>query len=313
MTRFVVDPWDPAYGPSIAGTALEESDAPLNAEIELPDARWAPIAPSPAEVSQPSEVLLVDGVRRVDARVWFSDGDRAVQPGLGLAASWAAGVVRMNGTAHITHAQVRHGVLTSYVNASDVRTALAAYPAYLSGGTTADVLSITLQNRLSDLEAAVAGTVRTEDDLLLVDGSLKRLSGLPRAIGYVKTHHRSYLPDRLNAVVEALAPGERTPVFRVGAEWSRHSWYVRLPFGSTAPWSGIVRCECSDTLRLGPTMRLADTVTVILQRLASRPYKDPRAPQNLVPTGGLEKHLRHRLGDPIKLHRSLVAASRSWS
>ena len=101
---------------------MEESDAPLDAEIELPDAPVGADRPIARRgMWRPSEVLLVDGVRRVDARVWFSNGDRAVQPGLGLAASWAAGVVRMNGTAHITHAQVRHGVLTSYVNAPDVR------------------------------------------------------------------------------------------------------------------------------------------------------------------------------------------------
>jgi hypothetical protein len=38
------------------------------------------------------------------------------------------------------------------------------------------------------------------------------------------------------------------------------------------------------------------------------PHKDPRAPQNLVPIGGLERELRHRLGDQQILYRALRAA-----
>ena len=49
----------------------------------------------------------------------------------------------------------------------------------------------------------------------------------------------------------------------------------------------------------------------MLPPLAGIDYKDPRAPQNLVPIGGLEKILRHRLGDARLLYRSLrLAASR---
>lgn len=43
--------------------------------------------------------------------------------------------------------------------------------------------------------------------------------------------------------------------------------------------------------------------------LAGTPYKDPRAPQNLVPIGGLECELRHRLGDQQLLYRALRAAA----
>ena len=41
--------------------------------------------------------------------------------------------------------------------------------------------------------------------------------------------------------------------------------------------------------------------------VGSVPYKDPRAPQNLVPIGGLERELRHRLGDQHVLYRALRA------
>ena len=56
--------------------------------------------------------------------------------------------------------------------------------------------------------------------------------------------------------------------------------------------------------------RLADLTARLLPPLASTPHKNPRAPQNLVPIGGLERELRHRLGDQQLLYRSLRAAVR---
>ena len=47
----------------------------------------------------------------------------------------------------------------------------------------------------------------------------------------------------------------------------------------------------------------------LLTPLASSPHKDPRAPQNLVPIGGLERELRRRLGDQQLLYRGLRAAA----
>ncbi len=46
----------------------------------------------------------------------------------------------------------------------------------------------------------------------------------------------------------------------------------------------------------------------MLPRFASEPHKDTRAPQNLYPIGGLERELRHRLGDQALLFRSLQRA-----
>lgn len=45
-------------------------------------------------------------------------------------------------------------------------------------------------------------------------------------------------------------------------------------------------------------IRLANLSQMALGRFASPAYKDSRAPQNLYPIGGLERALRHRLGDP---------------
>ena len=42
----------------------------------------------------------------------------------------------------------------------------------------------------------------------------------------------------LTAVVTALRPGQRTPVFHLGTVWGGWSWYLRLPGATGAP------CAC---------------------------------------------------------------------
>jgi hypothetical protein len=168
-----------------------------------------------------------------------------------------------------------------------------------------------VQAQLAALEAAVSGETRSDDDLLVVDGPLRGRQHLPRALGYVKSHRVEYLPTALTAVVTALQAGERTPVFHVGTTWHRYAWYLRLPTPSRAPWAGIVRVECSAELPTDDAVALADRSAVTLPRFASTAYKDPRAPQNLVPIAGLERRLRAMLGDARLLYRTLNLVART--
>ena len=144
----------------------------------------------------------------------------------------------------------------------------------------------------------------------MLDGPLGARRALPGAVGYVKTHHVTYLPAELRAVVARLAAGERTPVFAMGDRFPRHSWYLRLPGEVEHPWAGVVRCEAAADLALTDVLELADRVTRLLPRFASGPHKEPRAPQNLYPIAGLERELRRRLGDARLLQRSLREAAR---
>ena len=66
-----VDPWDPSYGTSLGEGALADSTAQLTVDYEVPARAWAPRSPGP-DTWQPREILVVDGVRRIDARLWFS-------------------------------------------------------------------------------------------------------------------------------------------------------------------------------------------------------------------------------------------------
>jgi len=313
---FTVDPWDPGYGLAFSdemdGGALQESSAELILDLELPAGQWRPVDPDPAPVL-PSTVLFLDGVRRIDASIWVHG--QSLQPMPGIAASFAAGLVSCDGTARIVGAAVERGLFTTAADATDIVTRHARYPARLAkaGSNGHDPLSLALQQRLADAEIQLAMAFRAQhpagDDLLVVDGPLRGRTHLDRTVGYVKTHHASYLPTAQAAVVAALTPGQRTPVFLMGTSWRRDSWYLRLPGPHGAPWSGVVRLECSADLPPVQATALADLTARLLPPLASSAHKDPRAPQNLVPIGGLERQLRHRLGDQQLLYRSLRAAA----
>jgi len=306
-TSYTVDPWDPGYG--VADELYgQESSAEVELDFELPAERWRPLDPAP-DVDLPATTLFLDGVRRIDARVWVHNDEPEPVPG--VVASLAVGLLRCDGTARIADIQVDRGLYTTAAEAVDLRTRHAAYalrPAH--GGP--DRLVLAVQQRLLELEVELAIRWRAEvedDALLVVDGPLRGRTHLHRTVGYIKTHNKTYLPTPQAQVVADLGAGQRTPVFSMGTSWQRRSWYLRLPEASTGtPWSGIVRLECPVELSSADAARLADTTAALLPPLASRPHKDPRAPQNLVPIGGLERELRHRLGDPALLYRSLRAA-----
>ncbi|HUK70241.1 MAG TPA: hypothetical protein VLW50_16045 [Streptosporangiaceae bacterium] len=309
---FTVDPWDPSYGLAF-GDELDSgappSSAQLDLDLEMPAGRWRPVNPD-ITASLPGALLFLDGVRRIDARIWVH-GD--AQPAPGIAASFAAGLVCCDSGARIAEVTIQRALFTAAAEAADIATRHGRYPARQAGASGPDPLSLALQRGLMEAEVDLAIRFRAQrpagDDLLIVDGPLRGRTQLERTVGYVKTHHASYLPRPQAAVVASLAPGQRTPVFGMGTSWRRSAWYVRLPGGHGAPWSGVVRLECSADLPPGRATRLADLTARLLPPLASAPHKDPRAPQNLVPIGGLERELRRRLGDQQLLYRALRAAA----
>jgi hypothetical protein len=303
--RFWVDAWDPAYGTSPDQDPLGASQAETDVAVEAPPARWAPVPPRPGPV--PEAVHFVDGVRRVDAHVWIQAPGGAVA---GLAASYAAGVVSCRtGAACVDRVHVRRGLFTPAPAVPDLRLAQVTYEAQDAEADDDLRLSNALQNAMAATEQEVALRALTgPDDLMVLDGPLGKRGQLARVLGMVKTHRSRYLPADLHALVAELGPAERTPVFRLGSDWSRYSWYLRLPCRPGAPWSGVVRVECPD-LDLDDAVALAGLSQLVLPRYASVEHKDPRAPQNLYPIGGLERLLRRRLGDRLLLERALRRAA----
>jgi hypothetical protein len=263
------------------------------------------------------------------------------EPTAALCASYAAGVVCCcTAGAHLVASKVRRGLFSVAPHASDILTRSGQYEAFhvaikRASTPVMTALSQSLQRRLAEVEVEAAGAARgatetansggtgnkestappghprgSTSDLLIVDGPLQDRQHLERALGYIKSHHKTYLPPELNAIVGGLAPGQRTPAFLMGTSWDRHSWYLRLPGPKGAPWSGVVRVECAAALPVAEVTKLAGLSQRCLGRFASTAYKDSRAPQNLYPIAGLERELRRRLGDPRLLYRALREAAR---
>jgi hypothetical protein len=67
----------------------------------------------------------------------------------------------------------------------------------------------------------------------------------------------------------------------------------------------LVRLEVKVGLGVENAVELLDQAAIKVSALASRAPKDPRAPQNLIPVGGLERQLRHKLGDPKLVRRGI--------
>jgi hypothetical protein len=271
----------------------------------------------------PDVVVFVDGVRRIDARVWVTADGSDGQAEPGLCASWAAGAVRCTaGRASVAAVDVGRGLFSACRHAADLVTAHGTFRTRMARSGAPEVLSLALQERMGAAELTVA-TEATRDAavdqpggaavglpaLLVVDGPLRGRQHLAGAVGMVKTHHTAYLTGDAAAVLAALAPGERTPAFTIGTTWTRHSWYVRLPGAGGAPLAGVVRCECPADVAPEQLVTLADLTASILPRYASEAHKDGRAPQNLYPIAGLERELRRRLGDSALIYRGLRSAA----
>jgi len=319
--RFAVETWAPEYGSPAEGGALAETDVAVDLDIEQPAARWAPITPPPlAPADQELPALFVDGVRRIEARVWVSGADGEARPG--ICATYAAGVVRCcppitssvassraPGRARVVATEVARALFCRAAGAAPIDTRCGPFGLRATPADDPDTLSLALQGAMADLELQVSAGAAAPGELLVVDGPLGARRGLPGTVGYIKTHHVSYLPTAMHGVIGALTAGQRTPVFCMGERFARHSWYLRLPGEVSHPWAGVVRCEA--TVDIGPeqAIALADRLAAVLPRYGSSPHKDPRAPQNLFPIAGLERELRRRLGDPLLIQRALREAA----
>src|SRR4051794_3979113 len=99
--RFHVDAWDPTYGSSVEDAEIAvDSTAKITANVEREPRDWSPIVPT--AVPEPGAVLFIDGVRRIEARIWIDQPPAAdTETGeilgadsvMALCASYASGAV----------------------------------------------------------------------------------------------------------------------------------------------------------------------------------------------------------------------------
>ena len=299
--RFSVETWAPEYGSPVEAE-MDESTTAVDIDAELSAGEWRPLdaAGPPAD-----DVIFVDGVRRIDANVWIDDGSEP--PTYGVCASYAAGAVRCNGAAQIVDAKVDRGLFTAGRNAEAIETRHGRYEVVATVGSAPEDLWIGIQKRMGVLEGIVSAGL-DGSGLVVVDGPLSHHQHVKGAIGYVKTQHVHHLPAEVRPILRSLPVGRRTPVFVMGGARQVYSWYLRLS-SVGGVMSGVVRCEVAAMGTVTDVIGLAGRVTATLPRFASHEHKDPRAPQNLYPIGGLERELRRRLGDQMLMYRALRRAA----
>ncbi len=206
--------------------------------------------------------------------------------------------------AELVRAKIERGLFSASPDIAPIGVPPTRYESVPLDDHGPNVLVNAVQARMTGIENDVSASL-DEGDLVVRDGPLRTRSSGANVIGYVKTHSRQYLDDRLTAVVTGLHPGQRSPIFTIESQRPIHSWYLRLPGPVGSAWAGIVRIECSGDLSTDAAVSLADISAVTLPRFASTSYKDARAPQNLIPIAGLERRLRALLGDSRLLHRTL--------
>ncbi len=304
MTRLYVEGWAPEYGAMVEpDDQLAPSEGSVDVSIE--GRPWEPVAGFDDDVPT---IAFVDGVRRIDARLTLDDPE--IGPIPGICASYGVGAViwdrRARRSAFASVRIERIALLTD-----GRRAILPAMPATLAyrPETVADPDPASLirhvHGAMRRAETEVAERLAADGHVVVADGPLYETAARAETIGYIKSHRVSYLPGEPGRILGRLQAGERTPLFTIKG-YERYSWYQRLVDRADGhSWSGLVRCEASGALSRDEAVRAADRAAAVLPVLRSEAHIDPRAPQNLVPIGALERELRHRLGEPGFVLREL--------
>ena len=285
---------------------------PASVDIRVERPVWEAVRPVPSPVAV--RIAFVDGVRRIERRLVVTVGERSY---FGLFGSYGVGAVSVDSTARVGHEMVGRVLVTGggfkprpFDASVDGRLMLRFEPVTQADpdpGAPVDGL----QTAMRQSEASLAERLAAEVDVVFQDGPLTFLTAAARGavVGFVKRLLRPYLDPSAQALLPRLAVGERTPVFLIAGRDPRYSWYLRIAHGRVieSELTGIARLEAPAARGLDEARQLADLSARLLPRFASDAARDPRAPQNLYPIGGLEAQLKHRLGDPSVVRRAIEA------
>jgi hypothetical protein len=307
MGQLFVEGWAPEYGsPYEADDAIADRDK-VDETVEV-DGPWAPIVGVDDGIE---EVALVDGVRRIDARLTI---DEPGGPVPGICGSYGVGAVVWDRVRPAsTFGEMLIERLAVFGNGRGAPIPAHGPLVYRSESvpdSDPGALIKRFHGAMRKAEARLSEKLAQSGVFVVADGPINDLSATEK-IGYIKSHRAPYLSEQRAPVMGRIRAGQRTPLFVIGhgGQYERYSWYQRLadlPGGHS--WTGIVRCEVSSALPLDRAITVANRATAILPKLASASHVDPRAPQNLVPIAALERELRRRLGDPAFVYRALRGA-----
>ena len=307
-----LDPWQVEYGAELPFEDLAEAadDDVAAVDIELASDVWRAIRPDQA--TRLTQIIFIDGVRRVEARLIIRRQDRLCHGAFG---SHAVGAVRVVNT-EVFFAESRVTRLLVVGAGESIGMAVPVKPDLLYQPlSTADThpdapLRVLQEDMRIEEERLGRDLANAGDALVIADGplSFEDTSRSP-VLGYIKRIFKLYLPRERLGLLAALRVGERTPLFalRSSRRFSRFSWFMRLadPFPGASDLAGIARLEVSEIVGAEAARRLADASTAILPRFVPSRWRDPRSPQNLLPIGAMETALRRQMGDGRLIRRHI--------
>ena len=225
-----VEAFDAAYG---AGFQASD-DSPHAVECELVEDGGAFVAHRPTDADRPRRVAFVDGTLRTEARLTRTDPAGDVS--MGLAGSWAAGAVLVDGDEPARFDQVTTGRAAIFTGGRPVRLPDHRdgwrWEPYAVDGADVEAVRQQLQRLMRDAEADIAEALSNDGWLTVLDGPLhgiRHRRGLP-VIGYVKTHHRRMLAREHWVKVPELTAGERSGLFAM--EDALYGCYLRVGAGA---------------------------------------------------------------------------------
>ncbi len=308
-----IDPWAVEYGPETP-TQFQADDevADIDVAVECDATGWAPVRPA---FSGPVPALaIVDGVRRMEARLVITVDGRLAHGALG---AYAVGAVNCR-DGRAVFGDEQRGRLLIFGGGAMPPGALEVSPGFVyeprsAAEDDADAPLRGLHHEMRVAEERFARSLAVDPEVLVIaDGPLNISESTPgRVVGFVKRLFKLYLGPEQLPVLRALDPGTRTPVFliRSAGRFARYSWFVRLAprLAVESDLTGLVRLEVAEGVGREEALRLADLTAAVTPRFVPSRSRDPRAPQNLVPIGALEQHLRRGLGDARLIHRRLAS------
>ena len=309
-----ISSWDPAYGSAVDFREFHESDQQsIDDSVELNARNWEPVHGN--IINAPRDILFVDGIQRIEARLEIYPPEFTV-PQSALWAATGAGAVcwnrreRKSQFLNLVHRRVvvlPRGIEIAHIER--LKRADVDFEICHARGTEFSDLQNEVHAQMAQLESEIVrATADFSSNMVIADGRIGSKHP-PGTLGYVKSHERRYLSGRPAETVPNLDIEQRTPLFLIDGQYPRYSWYIRVgyvPKGNR--WQGIARLEVSAQVELEHAMELADISAGVIPIAAPPLYMDPRAPQNLVPIAALERELRRGLGNPELLSRKLKVA-----
>lgn len=321
--NFRLEPWGNDYEPPIQISeelSLTESD--VNPTVETDN--WDCFE-SQAPRSLPHRLIFTDGRRRLDAALVGGNGNTIIY---GVFGTIAVGAVVVNRTIpQANYLEIEREIeLQRVVGFGGEQEAVSTHiPCPLGSKAklfykaitkkfenNPEVRRVIVQTAMLEAEEQLVGKldVKDADTLVIRDGSLRYESPV-FALGYIKTMHKQYLPEKYAALLWQLLPGQRTPIFEI-KDTSLYSWYLKSGDFQHLPQQlgyhdlhGIVRLELSIKNGIDRAIQIADQTCHLIPYYASHPSRDPRAPQNLAPVSALERELGRRMGDATLIKRRL--------